>query len=407
MTLGSPRTPPLEGALRAARGRLALTAAALLAACGGGAPSPEAAGAGTLRLALTDAPGCGYEHVTVTVERVRFHRDTSAEADSPGWAEIVLQPARRIDLLSLANGVLEELGQTPLPAGRYTQGRLVLADNTRSGSWANALRPSGGSDTALHTPSGQTSGLKFAAAFDVAPGQVADVVLDFDACRSVIRRGHSGRYNLKPVLTVIPRLGDAGQRVVGHVAPALATPQTQVSVQLDGRPVKSTWPDPNGRFVLYPVPVGRYDLVLTAPGHALATVTGVPVGRDAITTVGDSAAPLSPPTSTWRTVTGTVQPAAAAEVADMRVLRRYADGMTVEVAGGPVDGDTGSFAYALPAAPPVRAAYGSEGTSLAWTADTTVPAAGYRFIAHLDTASQAQDVDLGAPVLPPLLFVFP
>ena len=41
---------------------------------------------------------------------------------------------------------------------------------------------------------------------DVAPGQMADFVLDFDACKSVVTAGNSGRYNLKPVVSVIPRL---------------------------------------------------------------------------------------------------------------------------------------------------------------------------------------------------------
>ncbi|MDD2729398.1 MAG: hypothetical protein PHR85_09605 [Malikia sp.] len=37
----------------------------LLAACGGGGSDNSS---GTLKLALTDAPACGYEHVYVTVE---------------------------------------------------------------------------------------------------------------------------------------------------------------------------------------------------------------------------------------------------------------------------------------------------------------------------------------------------
>ena len=54
--------------LRLAFGGLIL---ATLAACGGGGSGGSVADSGTLRLALTDAPSCGYDSVNVTVEKVR------------------------------------------------------------------------------------------------------------------------------------------------------------------------------------------------------------------------------------------------------------------------------------------------------------------------------------------------
>ena len=100
---------------------LVLTAAATLAACGGGGGG--GAGSGTLRLGMTDAPACGYDQVNVTVDRVRVHQSSTAGDNDAGWTEVVLSPAKRIDLLSLTNGVLEELGQTALPAGIYRASR--------------------------------------------------------------------------------------------------------------------------------------------------------------------------------------------------------------------------------------------------------------------------------------------
>ena len=46
-------------------------------------------------------------------------------------------------------------GQTQLPAGKYTQLRLVLAANDATHPFANSVVPSGGSEVALTTPSGQ------------------------------------------------------------------------------------------------------------------------------------------------------------------------------------------------------------------------------------------------------------
>ncbi|MBC7437788.1 MAG: DUF4382 domain-containing protein, partial [Bdellovibrionales bacterium] len=103
---------------------LASLTVAALAACGGGGDAPTQTG--TLRMAMTDAPSCGYDSVNVTVEKVRVHQSASAADADGGWSEITLSPARRINLLALTNGVLDELGQTALPAGKYTQMRLIL-----------------------------------------------------------------------------------------------------------------------------------------------------------------------------------------------------------------------------------------------------------------------------------------
>lgn len=157
--------------------------AAGLAACGGGGGGDSTPQQGTLKLAMTDAPACGYDHVYVTVSKIRVHQSATAGATDSGWSELAI-PARRIDLLSLTNGVLQELGSLPLPAGKYQQIRLVLADNpsnpTSVNPLANALVLSGSTnEIALTTPGSQQSGFKLKANFNVTGGQVADMVLDF------------------------------------------------------------------------------------------------------------------------------------------------------------------------------------------------------------------------------------
>src|SRR6185295_11272250 len=103
---------------------------------------------GTMRVALTDAPACGYDAVNVTIERVRVHQSSSAGDHDTGWSDLVVSPRRRVNLLALTNGVLEELGEMPLPSGRYTQMRLVLAENGNGAPFANSLVPTGGSEVA-------------------------------------------------------------------------------------------------------------------------------------------------------------------------------------------------------------------------------------------------------------------
>lgn len=195
---------------------LCILALASLTACGGGSSGGvDSSGSGsstvngdsdtgTLRLALTDAPACGFDTVFVTIQKVRVHKSSDANDIDGGWSEIVLNPAKKVDLLSLTNGKLEDLGQTVLPAGKYTQLRLVLAENNGA-PFANSAKPTGESEVALQTPSGQQSGLKTNIDITVAANTTSDFVIDFDACKSIVAAGGSGKYLLKPVLSMTPR----------------------------------------------------------------------------------------------------------------------------------------------------------------------------------------------------------
>jgi hypothetical protein len=330
--------------------------ACIIGACGGGTDS-GGTGAGTLRVALTDAPACGYDHVYVTVERVRVHQSSTAADGDAGWAEVVLPAPLRVDLLSLTNGVLQELGQTPLPAGRYTQLRLVLAPNGPGNATpiANAIRLTDDTeDTPLVTPSGQQSGLKMNVNIDVAANQMVDAVLDFDACKSIVRAGNSGRWLLKPVIRVTPRYVSG---VLGHVDLSLVGPSTSVSLQQAGVVIRSTVPDATGRFLLQPVAPGTYDLVLSAPGRVTTVITGVPVTADTVLSLNTAAAALVSASSPNGVASGaiTVTPTGPLD-AEVRALQAVGSA-TVEVASTLADESTGLYSLTLPTAAPLVTSY--------------------------------------------------
>ena len=88
-----------------------LASAALLSACGGGGGGGGSGGlpvtdAGFLKVALTDAAACGYSQINVTVQKVRVHTSATAADSDPGWWEVVLSPAPKVDLLTLSNGAV-------------------------------------------------------------------------------------------------------------------------------------------------------------------------------------------------------------------------------------------------------------------------------------------------------------
>ncbi len=383
----------------------ALTAALLATGCGGGGDSSPS---GTLRLSLTDAPACGYDSVFVTVEKVRIHRSSTAAESDAGWSEVVLATPQRVDLLTLTNGTLLPLGQTLLPAGTYTQMRLVLAPNTPANPKANAITPTGGSEVALTTPSGAQSGLKMNVDIEIAPGTVADFAIDFDACKSFVRAGNSGQILLKPVLSVMPVVSNIS--IVGYLDPSLVAAGTSVSAQVGGVLVRATPPDSSGRFTLFPVPTGNYDLVITAAGRVNAVMTGVPVTATGTTTIGSTTARINTPTSAASyAASGTVivNGIAANTNGVVRALQILSGGPTIEVGSANATSDAGAYSLLLPAGAPVKTAYVAGATSFSF-AGNAADAGKYRLEASAPTfTAKTADITLAAPVVTPFAFPAP
>lgn len=328
-----------------------LSTTALLAACGGG--SSTVAGQGTLSASLTDAPACGFDQVNVTVSKLRAHQSSTANENDEGWSDITLNPAVKINLLDLSNGVLKALGQTSLPAGHYTQLRLVLSSNGGATPLANSVVPTGGAETALVTPSGMQSGIKLINEFDIAANSTTDLTLDFDACKSIVTRGN-GSYGLKPVIRVTPMATSGG--ITGVVDPALVPSKPVVTAQVDGVVVKSTVPDSTGAFSLSPMTAGTYTVVVTADAHASDVITGVSVTAQGTTAISTTASPLTMPASASNTVSGTILPIDAEGSA--RATQSFG-GAAVEMAYKAADVTTGAYSFALPVGAPMLGQFGT------------------------------------------------
>jgi hypothetical protein len=288
--------------------------ALLIVGCGS---SGSGSGTGTLGVSLTDGPACGFDAVNVTVSTVRVHQSDSATDTSPGWTDITLNPSRKINLLDFndstqSNLALESLGETPLAAGHYTQLRLVLVPNSGNPNppFANSVVLTGTTnEIALTTPSGIQTGIKLIHQFDVATGQRVDLLLDFDACKSIVAR-NNGTYALKPVIQVIPFVLNGIQ---GFVDAALLPNQVNVnnivvSAQVNGDIVRATVPNTvTGEFFLARLVPGNYDVVISADDHATSVIATVPVASTtSITPISTKLTPFTLGTSTSQGINGTV-----------------------------------------------------------------------------------------------------
>ena len=349
----------------------ALVLAAFLVACGSSDNGGSAAAPGSMSVSLTDAPACGFDEVNVTVSKVRVHQSSSADDKTAGWTDINLDPPRKINLLDFNDPTqpihVQPLGLTPLEPGHYTQLRLVLVANSNNPNQplANSVVLSGtNNEIPLDTPSGIQSGIKLINQFDVASGQRVDLLLDFDACKSIVLTGN-GTYKLKPVIKVIPFVLNG---INGFIDKTLSN--VRVSAQQNANIVRETVMNTQtGEFFLAHLDPGNYDVVITADNHATAVISGVPVSSNtSITTISTSGAPFSLANSPTQGVTGTVtllnppDDDATVIVAAKQTLN---PGPTVTVrsqvaaliAGNPI-GDY-SYTLTLPTGAPSLAAFGA------------------------------------------------
>ena len=350
----------------------------VLAGCGGG-DDGGGTQTGTLHVAMTDAPSCGFDHVYVTVSQVRVNANANAADNDAGWSTVSLATPQKIDLLSLTNGVLADLGQTALPAGQYQQVRLVLAQN-QGNNLANSVVPTGGVEQALATPSATQSGYKIIQPFTVQPNTLVDLVLDFNACKSIVQRGN-GSYALKPVVTAIPTVVSGA--ISGYVASAEAG--ATVYAEQGGKVVRGTVADSSGKFVLSPLiqssTQGNYDVVIVQNNFASGIVRSVPVVVNTTTAVSASTAPITLPASTMSTVSGTVTASANAFVRGLQTV----DANAYEITSINANMDTGAYSLSVPAAAPIVGTYsGSLPVALA-----AAPAAAGQYTIEADAASGA------------------
>lgn len=200
--------------------------------------SPGESGTGILKVSLTDAPAA-YDQVNVTFTQVAVHagsaEDTTGNsADSTsGWI-ILSDTEQTFDLLTLNNGASALLGEAELAAGHYTQLRLELAS-------AEVVNDS--VSYPLTIPSGT---LKFVSGFDVTADSTTQLLVDFDAARSIHQTG-KGQYKLKPTIRIINQ--SASGEIVGTVTNYQNRPVAYAIAGTDTVTTTTVNPD-NGKFTL-------------------------------------------------------------------------------------------------------------------------------------------------------------
>lgn len=200
---------------------------------------------GTLQVSLTDAPAI-FEAVNITFSEI------SAKIDSE-WVTVRNEDPITVNLLEWNNGKSIILGTADVPPGHYTQIRLKIDD---------AEVVVDGHNQRVTVPSGAQTGLKLVANFTVNAGSTSELIVDFDAQRSIVTTGQPNNptgYLLKPTIRV------ESKAITGSISGLVSNPQNVPVAYAVAGPdtLTSTRVDTNGAFTLAFLPADTYSISLS------------------------------------------------------------------------------------------------------------------------------------------------
>lgn len=256
---------------------------------GGSSAGGSSAGTGTLSLSLTDSSG-DYQAVYVTIYEVQVHM--GGDEDENGNWEVVAAPRKTYNLCELVNGVREELGLTDLPSGHYTQMRLIIGEQADDGlnifsqnhPYANYVIDLNDDYHELKVPSGYQTGIKIVNGFEINTDQTTELLLDFDASKSVVEAGNSGNWLLKPTIKVLDEtqenwmiggiVKDEGDTTIENALVSIQIYDPLYEYKEDEVTIRtSTRTDSSGEYKIFVEP-GDYNIVAYKSGTKAEQIFG-------------------------------------------------------------------------------------------------------------------------------------
>ncbi len=208
-----------------------------------------------IQIKLTDAPALDIDEVNIDIIGVSVGVINGPDIDNAVWYELDVQNPGIYNLLDFRNGEAILLAGGDIPAGEISQIRLLL------GNGNNVVV-----DDVVYnlvTPSAHTSGYKVKLNQTLEPGLAYSFVLDFDASRSIVKRGN-GTYSLKPVVRAFAEA--FGGSIKGFALPAPGDTIGVGYVQIISNNLDTliSLPEADGFFLFPGLELGLWDLTVVA-----------------------------------------------------------------------------------------------------------------------------------------------
>jgi hypothetical protein len=238
--------------------------------------NPASDSMGKILIRLIDSPGL-FDQEVIVMRRIEIHR-TNFPSDL-GW-RVINGDVSTYDVLKLRNGVTQVIASTSIPVGTYDALRITLEG---SNVWV------GGQYRLLTLPTGVAGGFVLQHSMTILEGDFYELVLDFDAFRSVTRTGPT-QYTLNPFI----RAQDA--YLAGSISGSVVTADSSkilnswITTSVGSDQATTGTDLTNGSFLLGAMPEGTYDLRVF-PADSLApyqdtTLTGITIVRQRETKIG-------------------------------------------------------------------------------------------------------------------------
>ena len=238
----------------------ALVLSLALFSCSSNPPEPQ--GQGRVTMYMTDSPA-SFEEMTVVISRV------NVRSDDGKWITVD-DSVRTLNIVNLRNGVVAVLADAYVSTGHYTQIRLTLES------------------TCTVVIDGQRyvlvlsdKDIKLNYEFTINGGGRHDVLLDFDAARSVVYV--DGGYRLEPEIRAASMWGSGS--IAGTVQSGSASALVTV---VSGSDTVTTYAASMGTFKVMGLSTGSYTVHVqsTQISYPEKVITGVQVVGGLTTNVG-------------------------------------------------------------------------------------------------------------------------
>ena len=251
---------------------------------GGGSSSGEI---GTISMSLTDAMSNRFNAVYVTIDDVQVHTIGDSNGNDSWQSVSAPNLPKTFNLYDLTNGVTEEIGLADLAIGLYTQMRLIigtLPDDSinrlsEAHPHANYVIDADDDYQELNIPSDIQAGLNIVHGFAISKDQTTELILDFNAEKSVVIAGDSGNWLINPTIKVgrtdelsiiRGKVTTDGSRGIAGVLVSVQEFDGTVADDKEKLTVQtSTVTDTDGYFVIFVSPLeddDEYNLVIYAHG---------------------------------------------------------------------------------------------------------------------------------------------
>lgn len=210
-----------------------------------GCSNDEKDTASSVSVGITDAP-IDLDSLVLRVTEISVRSDS-------GSFKIIYSGSQSFNLLDFKNGSVKIFGNGDLEGSQVTEVRLKVD---------KAYAVKGAAKINITVPSGASSGLKLKVKNGaIEPGIGYTVVIDFDANRSLVKKGKliSNGFNLKPVVRAFMK------STTGNLSGTLSGwSNAPIIYAISGTDTMATaLPDNSGNFTVHFLDPGNYSLAVT------------------------------------------------------------------------------------------------------------------------------------------------